>query len=87
MFLITLKGKEKDGAYAITNKEGEKVLLFFQEKDDAERYKLMLEESDYPSMEIREYDDDIVLKTVQITGYNYSVVGPYDLVVPPECFN
>lgn len=87
MFLIALKGKEKDGAFAITNKDGEKVLLFFQEKDDAERYKLMLEENDYPPMEIREYEDEIVLKTVQITGYNYSVVGPYDLVVPPECYD
>lgn len=87
MFLIALKGKEKDGAYAITNKEGEKVLLFFQEEDDAERYKLLLEDNGYPQMEIREYDDDIVLKTVQIAGYNYSVVGPYDLVVPPECYD
>lgn len=87
MFILTLKNKDKNGAYSIINEQGEKVLLFFLEYDDVERYRLLLEQGDYPEMEIREYEDEIVLKTVQITGYNYSIVGPYDLVVPPEIYN
>lgn len=87
MFFLTLKGKEKEGAFAIINTDGEKVLLFFEEKDDAERYKLLLEEGDYPEMEIIEYDDEAILRTIQITGYNYSLIKAHDLVVPPDMFD
>lgn len=87
MFFLTLKGKPKEGAFAILNTDGEKILLFFQEKDDAERYKLFLEEEDYPEMEIIEYDDELIKKTIQITGHNYTIITPHDLVVPPDTFN
>jgi hypothetical protein len=87
MFFLTLKGKPKEGAFAILNTDGEKILLFFQEKDDAERYKLLLEEEDYPEMEIIEYDDELIKKTIQLTGYNYTIITPHDLVVPPDTFN
>ena len=38
MFLLTLKDQGSDGAYAIQNRYGEKVLMMFQKEDDAERY-------------------------------------------------
>jgi hypothetical protein len=87
MFLISLKDKEKESAFTLVNEKGEKVLLFFEQKDDAERYKMMLEESDYPRLEILEYDDELMVKTAQSTGHNYTVITPYDLVVPPNIFN
>ena len=38
MFVLTLKNQEDDGAYAVQDRYGHKVLFLFQEEDDAERY-------------------------------------------------
>ena len=87
MFLIGLKDKRQDGAFSIINEDSEKVLIFFEQRDDADRYLSMLEGDDYPPMEVYEYDDDLVLRTVQATGHNYTIIGPYDLIVPPKMFD
>ena len=57
MFLLTLKGRKDDGAYAVQDQYGEKVLFLFEEEDDAARYAMMLEyDEDYEKeMEIVEY--------------------------------
>ena len=44
MYLLTLKDRQDDGAYAVADKYGEKVLFLFEEEDDAERYALLMEE-------------------------------------------
>lgn len=86
MFILTLENNDQPGAFSIINDEGEKVILFFQEYDDAERYKLMLEDQEFPELDIVEYEDDVVIKSVQITGHDYTIITPYDLVVPPNTF-
>ena len=61
MYLLTLKDRKTDGAYAVSDKYGEKVLFLFQDEDDATRYALMLDdnaEHDNP-MEVIEVDDDV----------------------------
>lgn len=84
MFLITLDGKEDEGAYAVLNSDGKKVIFFFQEEDDAVRYAIMLEEDGMPETHIIEYDDDILIKTCEVTGNLYTIVTPNDIVVPPK---
>ena len=42
MYLLTLKHRKADGAYAVADKQGDRVLFLFEEEDDAERYGLML---------------------------------------------
>ena len=42
MFLLTLKHRKDDGAYAVAETQWDKVLFLFEEEDDAERYGLML---------------------------------------------
>lgn len=86
MFLIVLKDSSSNGAFSVINEDDEKVLLFFEEYDDAERYKIMLEENNSLDIEIVEYDDDMLMKTANAVGYNYAIVSPYDLVVPPNIF-
>ena len=46
MFLLTLKDRKEDGAYAVQNALGEKVLFLFEEEDDAERYAMMMEDDE-----------------------------------------
>lgn len=84
MFILTINGKESEGAYSVMNEEGEQVLYLFEEEDDATRYAMMLEEEDYPEMHVIEIEDEIMLKTCELHGYEYTVITPDDIVIPPS---
>lgn len=85
MYLLAVKGRENEAAYAVPNSFGEKVLYLFEEEDDAERYVMMLEEnSGYPEMNIIEVDDDVMLKTCHIHECEYAIISKNDIVVPPD---
>tara|TARA_B100001996_G_scaffold319045_1_gene262764 strand:+ start:224 stop:511 length:288 start_codon:yes stop_codon:yes gene_type:complete len=88
MFLLTLKDKKDEGAYAVQDEMGDKVLFFFQEEDDALRYAMMLEDSDIDQyqreMDVIEIDDELAVKTCKMHNYKYSVITPDDFVIPPK---
>ena len=85
MFLLTLKDRKDDGAYALQNKMGEKVLVLFEEEDDAERYAMMLEEDEEPAeMEVVEVDGALAIRTCRLYNYKYAVITPNDIVIPPK---
>ncbi len=88
MFLLTLKDKKDEGAYAVPDKYGDKVLFLFEEEDDAIRYAMMLEDSDHDpyhrEMDVVEIDTEIALKTCKLHNYKYSVITPDDFVIPPK---
>ena len=76
MFMLTLKDQKDDGAYALHDRYGEKVLLMFEEEDDAVRYALLLKDSeDYgKEMEVVEIDEDLAIKACKLHNYKYSVI-------------
>jgi hypothetical protein len=84
MFLLTLKDRKDDGAYAVQNRYGEKVLFLFEEEDDATRYAMMLEDQEKTIMDVVEVDDDLAIKTCKIYNYKYAVITPDDIVIPPK---
>ena len=84
MFILTVSGKEGDGAYSVTNDEGNEILYLFEDEDDAIRYALMLEDEGYPEMHVIEVEDEIMIKTCQVHGYNYTIITPNDIVIPPQ---
>jgi hypothetical protein len=86
MYLLTLKDRKDDGAYAVQDQYGEKVLFLFEEEDDAVRYALMLEDDeDYQKeMEVVEVDDELAIKTCKLYNYKYAVITPDDIVIPPK---
>ena len=84
MFILTVDGKEKEGAYAVTAADGEQVLYLFEEEDDAVRFAYQLEERGYPEMHVIEVEDVVMIKTCQVHSYNYTVITPNDIVVPPS---
>ena len=61
MFILTVAGKENDGAYSVTDDEGNQILYLFDEEDDAVRYAMMLENSDYPEMHVLEVEDEVMV--------------------------
>ena len=66
MFILTVSGKESDGAYSVTNDEGNEILYLFEDEDDAIRYALMLEDEGYPEMHVIEVEDEIMIKTCNV---------------------
>jgi len=84
MFLLTLKDRKDDGAYAVQDQYGHKVLFLFEEEDDAVRYALMLEDQQDTEMDVVEVDDELAIKTCKMYNYKYAVVTPDDIVIPPK---
>ena len=84
MYIITIKGKEKEGAYSVIDQDEDQVLYIFQSQDDATRYALQLEDIDYPKMKVVEIEDDIMIKTCELHGHKYAIITPDDIIVPPD---
>ena len=84
MYLLTLKDKKDDGAYAVQDRHGHKVLFLFEEEDDAERYAMMLEDQEDATMIVVEVDDELAIKTCKHYNYKYAVITPNDIVIPPK---
>lgn len=83
MHIITVKGMSQEGAYAVINEYGEKVVFMFEEKDDAERYAMQLMEQGDPDMVVISIKDNVAFAACERTGTRYTVIGKNDLVIPP----
>ena len=84
MFILTVKGYEEDGAFALHDDNGERVLLMFEEEDDADRYVGLMEVDDFPEMNVIEIDDAVAIRACQVHDYVYNVITPEDIIVPPK---
>ena len=86
LWLLTLKDRKDEGAYAVQDRYGEKVLFLFEEEDDAVRYALMLHDDDHyeREMEVVEVEAELAIKTCKMYNYKYTVITPNDIVIPPK---
>ena len=84
MYILTVYGKENEGAYSVQDDEGNHVLYLFEEEDDATRYATMLEDDEYPEMHVIEVEPDMMIGVCEQHGYEYAVITPNDIVVPPN---
>ena len=84
MYILTINGRETEGAYSVVDDDGEHILYLFEEEDDAVRYALLLEEDGYPEMHVIEVEDKVMLKACEIHGYEYTLITPNDIVIPPN---
>ena len=84
MYIITVKGKEKEGAYSVIDQDEDQVLYIFQNRDDATRYALQVEDINYPKMKVIEIEHDIMIKTCELHGHKYAIITPDDIIVPPD---
>ena len=83
MFVLTLKGKEDEGAYSVEDETG-KTLYLFVDKDDAIRYARLLEANDYPLMKAVEVSEDEAIGTCKQYNHPYYVIEPDQIVIPPD---
>tara|TARA_Y100000361_G_scaffold142546_1_gene148684 strand:- start:208 stop:495 length:288 start_codon:yes stop_codon:yes gene_type:complete len=84
MYLISIKGKEHEGAYAVNDEDGERALYLFEEEDDAIRYGGLLEAEDYPPMSIVSIEEELAIQTCEVYNYRYVVITKDDFVIPPR---
>ncbi len=84
MFILTIKGQEEEGAYAVADEDGERALYMFEEEDDAIRYGGLLEAEDYPPMSVVEVEDKLAIKTCNMYNYRYVIITEDDFVIPPR---
>ena len=74
MWLLTLKEGKDEGAYAVQDQHGHKVLFLFEEEDDAIRYAMMLKDQEDDEMIVMEVDDELALKTCKMHSYKLSLI-------------
>ena len=84
MFLLTLKDRKDDGAFAVEDDSGDKVLFLFEQEDDAERYAMMLNDNEGSDMIVIDVDGKLAIKTCRMYNYKYTVITPDDFVIPPK---
>jgi len=83
MYILSIKGKEDQGAYSIEI-EGKKTLYLFVDKDDAIRYARLLEANDYPQMCAVKVEADEAIGTCKMYNHPYYVIQPDQIVIPPD---
>ena len=84
MYIIAMKGKEREGAYAVKGDKSDKMVYMFLDKDDALRYAGLLEADDFPDMSVVEVNDQEIIESCVKHGHEYYVVTPDDIVIPPR---
>ena len=83
MWLLTEEGR-REGAYAVKDSIGDKVLLLFQAEYYSVRYKLQLADGEHIDMEVVEVDEDVAIKACEMYNYKYTVITTNDFVIPPK---
>ena len=84
MFLLSLKEHKDEGAFAVEDSSGDKVLFLFEQEDDAERYAMQLHEQDEAEMAVVEVDGKVAIRTCRMYNYKYAIITPNDIVMPPR---
>ena len=84
LYILTIKGHEDEGAYAVNDDDGEKALYMFENQDDATRYGGLLEAEDYPPMSIVEIQPELAIQTCHMYNYRYVIITEDDFVIPPR---
>ena len=83
-YILSIRGKEHEGAYAVSDEDGERALYLFEERDDAERYAGLLEAEDYPPMAIVTVEEELAIQTCEVYNYRYVIITKDDFVIPPR---
>jgi len=84
MFILTIDGQEDEGAYSVQDEHGNQILYLFEQEDDACRYAMMLEEDGFPELHVIEVEDEMMITVCESHGYEYTVITPNDIVIPPK---
>ena len=74
---------EDEGAFAVKDSVGQKVVFLFEEGDDALRYSIQLEANGSLNMVVVEVGDAVAIGACEKAGIKYTIITKDDIVVPP----
>ena len=82
MYLLTKEeGNVESGVYASVDDDGEAIVQFFVNKDDAIMYNTMLEAIDQ-DIHITEVDPEMIEKFCGVLGHAYTIADEGEMVIP-----
>ena len=82
MYLLTKEeGSLESGVYASVDDDGEAIVQFFVNKDDAIMYNTMLEALDQDIC-VTEVDPEMIEKFCGVLGHAYTIADEGEMVIP-----
>ena len=83
MFVLTI-ANQPEGVFSLHDDDENRVIPIWTEVDDANRYLMMIQEEDYPDMQVVEMEDHVIIGTCQDRGQKFSIITPDDFIIPPD---
>ena len=74
MFLITIAGKEEEGAYSVHDEMVKKHYICLKKRMMLKDLLVFLEADDYPKMDVVEVDDEVAINTCNVYNYRYVII-------------
>ena len=83
MFILTIED-HPEGVFSLHDDDENRVIPIWTEVDDANRYLMMIQEEDYPDMQVVEMEDHVIIGACQDRGQKFSIITPDDFIIPPD---
>ena len=74
----------KRQVFSLHDDDENRVIPIWTEVDDANRYLMMIQEEDYPDMQVVEMEDHVIIGACQDRGQRFSIITPDDFLIPPD---
>ena len=71
MFVLTIEN-HPEGVYSVFDEAENRVIPIFLANDDAERYLMMMQDEEYPRMQVVEMEDHVIIGACQDRGQRFS---------------
>ena len=83
MFVLTI-ANQPEGVFSLHDDDENRVIPIWTEVDDANRYLMMIQEEEYPPMQVVEMEDHVIIGACQDRGQRFSIITPDDFLIPPD---
>ena len=83
MFILTIED-HPEGVFSLHDDDENRIVPIWTKNDDAQRYLMMIQEEDYPPMQVVEMEDHVIIGACQDRGQKFSIITPDDFIIPPD---
>ena len=83
MFILTIED-HPEGVFSLHDDDENRIVPIWTKNDDAQRYLMMIQEEDYPDMQVVEMEDHVIIGACQDRGHRFSIITPDDFLIPPD---
>ena len=84
VYILLFNANTDDEGIHTVQRGDRNTILMFQEEDDAMRFAMMLEAQDFPTPAVEAIDSEEIKLFCQKADYDWEIVEPGQLALPPE---